>query len=56
MVRSKKYIVKIFCSVIIHGIYYFTTLVRICLHDAIDEWYRLLIHFVMFEKQYDKEK
>ena len=25
-----------------------TTFVQRCLHDAINEWYRLLIQFVMF--------
>ena len=35
----KKYIVKMF-SVVVHGIYYFTTFVQLFCHDAIDEWYR----------------
>ena len=39
-----------FWSVIVHGIYYFTTFVQLCGHDAIDEWYRLLMQFVMFQK------
>ena len=29
---------------------------ELCWHDTIDEWYRLLIQFVMFRKYYDKKK
>ena len=42
-VRAKKNILsKCFCSVIVHGIYYFSTFVHLCWHDAIDEWYRFV--------------
>ena len=36
-----------------YGIYYRTTFVQLCCHNAIDEWNRLLIKFVMFRKFYD---
>ena len=38
-----------------YGIYYFTTFVQLCLHDAIDEWYHLLIQFIMFGDFNDKK-
>ena len=42
---------KIYCqNDFVHGVYYFTTSVQLCWHDIIDEWYRLLIQFVMFRK------
>ena len=46
---------KKFCSVIIQGIYHFTTFLQLSWHDAIDEWYRLLIQFVTFLKEYYKK-
>ena len=52
----KKYIDKMVLFVIVHVIYYFTTFLKLCRHDAIDEWYRLLIQSVMFGKWYDKKR
>ena len=60
----KKYFVKMFLGhKLSHrnnkyccGIYFFTTFVQLCWHDAIDEWYRLLIQFVMFGGFHDKKK
>ena len=39
-----------------YGIYYFTTFSLLCWHDVTDEWYRLLIQFVMCLEFYDKKK
>ena len=44
-------------SIVTEFITLITTFVLLCSHDAIDEWYRLLIQiqFVMFKKFYDKK-
>ena len=55
MVLYKNILSKCFCFVT-HGAYYFTTFVQLCWHDTIDDWYSLLIQFVMFRKYYDKKK
>ena len=38
-----------------YGIYYFTTFIQLCCHDAINECYRFFIHFIMFGEFYDKK-
>ena len=60
MVRA----IKLFCQNVFvthrdveycYTMYYFTTFVQLCWHDAIDECYRSLIQFVIFGEFYHKK-